>query len=343
MRTSRYTLFGFICFFFTAAFNIGMGILVYSLAQNANTLVKVIAILGVIAFAALFCTIADYIRRKVMIERPLNEILKATELMARGNFKIRLIPHNSYQNYDEFDYIKEDLNKMANELSKSEVLKSDFIANVSHEIKTPLSVIQNYAKMLDDDTLSVNTRKKYLSILIKACNNLSNLVTNILKLNKLENDKLTPEIKKFNLSESLINQILSYEELIDKKKIVLNCDIEENLYITSEESYLAIIWNNLMSNAIKFTNKGGTISVSLKKMDDKYIVKVSDTGIGMDKETGKYIFDKFYQGDTSHSKEGNGLGLALVKRVITILGGSISVESEVGKGTTFKIIIKEEV
>ena len=131
-----------------------------------------------------------------------------------------------------------------------------------------------------------------------------------------------------------------FEELIEQKEIELICDIEEDLYIISEESYLEIIWNNLISNAIKFTEPKGTIKISLKKVENKYQIMISDTGIGMDKETGAHIFDKFYQGDTSRSKEGNGLGLALVKRVIDLLGGSISVESEINKGTTFIVIVK---
>ena len=165
------------------------------------------------------------------------------------------------------------------------------------------------------------------------------LFSNILKLNKLENQRLIPDIKEFNLSESLINQVLMYEELIEKKNITLDCDIEEDLIITSEESYLEIVWNNLMSNAIKFTKD--TIKVTLKKENNKYIINFIDNGIGMDKNTGMHIFDKFYQGDTSHSKEGNGLGLPLVKEVINILGGEISVSSELGKGSNFEIVIKE--
>ena len=276
-----------------------------------------------------------------MIDRPLKEILHATELMSRGDFQVRCTTNHSYKDYDEFDLIKNDLNNMAKELSKSEVLKNDFIANVSHEIKTPLSIIQNYAKALENEQLPLEIKQKYLSNLQEACKKLNNLVTNILKLNKLENQKLALEITTFNLSESLTDQIIQYEELIDKKKLVLECDIEDNLFINSEKNYLEIIWNNLISNAIKFSNIGAKVCISLKKSIDEYVFTISDNGCGMDSETGAHIFDKFYQGDTSHSKEGNGLGLALVKKVIDVLGGSISVESEVGVGTTFTVNIKE--
>lgn len=341
MRGFKYTVAGFICFLLTISFNVGMGIFVYSLIEDDPLYIKIIAVIVLIFLSATICTIIDYIRRKIMIERPLNEILNATKLITKGNFKVRLIPHHSYESLDEFDLIKVNLNKLAEELSKSEILKTDFIANVSHEIKTPLSVIQSYASALKNNNLADDVRKKYLQNLQEACKKLTNLITNILKLNKLENQKIALEIKKFNLSESITNQILQYEELIDNKEINLECEIEEDIIINSEESYLELIWNNLISNAIKFTEKNGTIKVSLNKQNNYYIIKISDTGCGMDKETGLHIFDKFYQADTSHSKEGNGLGLALVKKVIDILGGTIEVESEIGVGTTFTVTIME--
>ena len=270
-----------------------------------------------------------------------NEILEVTKLMTRGNFKVSLKTKHTYNDYDAYDMIKEDLNKMAKELSKSEMLKNDFIANVSHEIKTPLAVINSYAKVLSDSSISEDERKKYLHNLQLSCNKLNTLVTNILKLNKLENQKLLPKFTSFNLSELLSDQILQFEELLEKKNIELICDIEDDLMINSEKNYLEIVFNNLMSNAIKFSHNSGIINISLKKQDDKYTIIFKDNGCGMDSETGKHIFDKFYQADTSHSKEGNGLGLALVKKVIDIIGGKISVESEIGVGTTFTIVIKE--
>ena len=341
MRNFKYTLFGFFMFFLTTGFNVVLGVLVYNSIKEKSDLIVAAIILGVILVSAAICTAIDYLRRKIMIERPMNEILDATDMMTRGNFKIDLVPKHSYEYFDEYDILKENLNKMANELSKSEVLKNDFIANVSHEIKTPLAVIQNYAKALKNPSLDNEVKNKYLDNLTEACQKLNGLITNILKLNKLENQKLLSEIKEFNLSNLLANQVLQFESLIEKKEIDLVCEIEEDLFIKNEESYLEIIFNNLMSNAIKFSNPKGMIYVGLKKEKQNYHITFKDTGCGMDKETGKHIFDKFYQGDTSRSKEGNGLGLALVKRVIDIIGGSISVESEIGVGTKFTIMIKE--
>lgn len=340
MRNFKYTIFGFFMFFLTTGFNVVLGVLVYNSIKEKSDIVVAAIILGVILVSAAICTAIDYLRRKIMIERPMNEIVDATQLMARGNFKIDLVPKHSYEYFDEYDILKENLNKMANELSKSEVLKNDFIANVSHEIKTPLAVIQNYAKALKNPSLDSETKEKYISNLVEACQKLNGLITNILKLNKLENQKLLPEIKEFNLSELLANQVLQFESLIEKKEIDLVCEIEEDLFIKSEESYLEIIFNNLMSNAIKFSNPKGMIYVGLKKEKQNYHITFKDSGCGMDKETGKHIFDKFYQGDTSRSKEGNGLGLALVKRVIDIIGGSIHVTSQIGEGTEFIITIR---
>ena len=337
MRSVKDTIIGYFFFLVSCFFSAGVALVTYKLLINETPTFRILmVIVSIILTAALF-SIIDYFRRKIMIGRPLKEIQDATRLMAKGDFEIRLTKNHSVENYDEFDYIKDDLNKMAQELSKSEVLKNDFIANVSHEIKTPLSVIQSYAKLLENPALHESDKKRYLKSLQDACKNLSTLVTNILKLNKLEHQKLLPELKRYNLSESLINQILQYEELIENKSINLNCDIEEDVYITSEESYLDLIWNNLVSNAIKFTNANGNITISLKKDKDKVIVKVADDGIGISQEHGHHIFDKFYQADTSHYQEGNGLGLALVKKVIDILGGTIYVESEENKGSTFTV------
>lgn len=342
MRKISKGILGYLFFFILLMLNSSLAVVFYSLIETKEKSTIAILILIFILLSSLICTLLDIIRRKITIERPLKDILSATKKMAQGNFNILLLPDHKKQNYTSYDYIKNDLNYLAKELSKNEILKNDFISNVSHEIKTPLAVIQNYVKLLMDNNLDQETKEKYLISLQMACNKLSNLVTNILKLNKLENQILKSEFKEFNLTESITNQILQYESIIDKKKIDLNCDLEDDIYIFNEENYLELIWSNLISNAIKFTDNKGSINISLLKLNDEVIFKIKDTGCGIDTETGKHIFDKFYQGDTSHSKEGNGLGLALVKKVIDILGGEISVESELGKGTTFIVKIKGE-
>ena len=345
-RTSRQkllTVTGYFLFFLTVVLTVtvALGIFVAvnrsSGGDTATITVTMLIAIGVLS--ALF-TLIDLIRRKIMVNRPVNKILDATERIAAGDFSVRLYATHTYEKYDEYDLIMENLNIMAAELEKSEILKTDFVSNVSHELKTPLAIIQNYVSLLQKPGLDDETRQKYAQTVSEATVRLSDLVTNILKLNKLENQQLTPEISRFRLDEALAEAVLQYEDLIDSKELTLACELEE-ISISSSQSYLEIVWNNLISNAIKFTEKGGRIELSLKREGGNAVVRVSDSGCGISPEIGARIFDKFYQGDTSHAGEGNGLGLALVKKVIDVLGGEISVSSEVGVGSTFTIVLKD--
>lgn len=329
-------------FFLVIAAVVTVTIPVYGLIaeKSENNAVVAVVMLSVILFLTLTCTVIDFIRRKITVDRPVKEILDATDKIAAGDFSVRLKITHDFKHYGELDYIKENLNKMAAELSKTEVLHNDFTSNVSHELKTLLAVIQNYAAALQTDALDVETRKKYAQTLVSTSKRLTSLIMNILKLNKLENQSLTPEYTKIRLDEMLAQTILQYEEPIERKNLRLECDLDE-VELVSCPDYLDIVWNNLFSNAVKFTDMGGTISVRLKKNNGRVSVWISDTGCGISKATGAHIFEKFYQGDTSHSKEGNGLGLALVKKAIDVIGGEIEVESELGKGSTFKVTLKE--
>ncbi len=332
---------GAISFFVLIAFIMQMAILCYDFITEKTSSISLIAILILIEIIILatLCTIFDWIRRKIMVDRPTKKILEATEKIARGDFSVRLKIKREYGKYSEYDLIMANLNKMAIELEKNEVLKTDFISNVSHEIKTPLAVIQNYTILLEDQTLDNETRKNYSKILIGASKRITDLITNILKLNKLENQEIQEKHEKFNLTDSLAESVVAFESIIENKGIELNCDFDE-VSVFSSKSLLEIVWNNLISNAIKFTPSDGRIDVVLRQKGKDAEISVKDTGCGMTSEVGSRIFEKFYQGDTSHSTQGNGLGLALVKKVIDILGGEISVQSEIGKGTTFTILLK---
>lgn len=339
-----FSIFGFCLFFLTVGITSTCSVLVFNYVSNVangNNVVIVFSVIGVIIVGAIFCTICDVIRRRAMVERPVSQILKATEKIASGDFSVRLIPNHDYLKYDEYDLIYENINTLATELSKNELLKNDFISNVSHEIKTPLAVIQNYAQSLNNKKLDDKKKEEYIKGLVEQTKKLSDLISNILKLNKLENQKIVAEKEKFNLSELVRTTTLQFEEMIENKGLDLECDIDE-IEIVSYQYLLEIVLNNLISNAIKFTNQG-KIFISLKKQNQFVVVKVKDTGIGMDNEVGQHIFDKFYQGDKSRSTEGNGLGLALVKKVIDTIGGEISVESKVGVGTTFTIKLKQNI
>jgi signal transduction histidine kinase len=236
----------------------------------------------------------------------------------------------------------EDFNKMAEELGSTETLKTDFITNVSHEIKTPLSVIQSYAVAIQDDDLSAGERHEYGQTIVEASKKMTELVTNILKLNKLENQEILPAPEPYALDEQLRQCVLSYEELWDKKNITLVGDDINEVTVAQDKSLLELVWNNLISNAIKFTDEGGTIILTLKEENGDAVVSVKDTGCGMSEDIEAHIFDRFYQGDASHSAEGNGLGLALVKKVIALIGGEISVMSLPEKGTVFTVKLRIE-
>lgn len=344
-RKFKHSFFSFFALFSMVTITLTFTVIIYDAVRKhfGDDTKTIAAIMLLVDFElALLCTTADWIRRKFTVNDSLEQILEATEQITSGNFNVRLTPKHSFRNYDDFDVIMENLNQMAEELSKNETLNMDFVSNVSHEIKTPLAIIRNYSAALQNEMISKEERTSYVKTILQASDRLSALVTNVLKLNKLENQKIVSEMQAVRLDEMLVQTIFSFEESIEEKNIELVCDIDE-VSITSSPAHLEIIWNNLLSNAVKFTPVGGKISVSLKKAQNGATVKISDTGIGMSEETGKRIFDKFYQGDGSHSKEGNGLGLALVKKVIDVLGGQISVESELGKGSTFTVTVKEDI
>lgn len=334
------TVYGFIIFFFTILLTSTSSIFVFYMISAAtdNVFLIALAVIGVIIVCTLFCSASDMIRRKFMVEKPVNKILYATERIAMGDFSVKLELEHDYNKYDEYDLIFDNINTMTAELSRNEILKNDFISNVSHEIKTPLAVMQNYAKTLQLENIDESKRKECLNGLILQSNKISNLISNILKLNKLDNQEIVPEIIEFDLGELVRTCTLSFEQLIENKNLELVCDIDD-VTIVSSQTLLELVINNLISNAIKFTDNG-EINVSLKSNDDYVVLKVQDTGCGISKEVGEHIFDKFYQGDTSRASEGNGLGLSLVKRVIDLIGGEIAVESSINVGSTFIIKLK---
>lgn len=292
-----------------------------------------------ILFLCITFSVIDSIRRKMNFGIPLERILEATQEITKGNFKVRLKPIHRIGFRNELDVIMEDFNKMAEELDGNASMKTDFIADVSHEFKTPLSVIHNYATLLQSTELSEDNRQEYAQILADTSKALSELVSNILKLNKLENQQIFPERKFFNLSEQLCECMLHFEDAFERKNININLQLDEELLVKADYELLTHVWNNLFSNAIKFNHEGGEINLKLECHGRFAVVTVNDTGCGMTKETSEHIFEKFYQGDSSRSTHGNGLGLALAKRVIDITGGDITVESEVGKGTTFTVFL----
>lgn len=292
-----------------------------------------------VVLLSLIITVIDSIRRKIMVDRPVKRITQAAQKMIQGDFSVRIKPIKTLNTEDKFNEIIECLNKMASELSSTETLRTDFISNVSHELKTPLTVIQNYGTMLTTPGLSEDKRIEYSSAIINSSKKLSDLISNILRLNKLENQQIFPNIQSYDLGEQLCECLLSFEELIDSKALTVETDIQDEVMVNTDKEMMSIVWNNLFSNAIKFTPESGKLSLRLKTQGNNAVVSISDTGCGISPDVGEHIFDKFYQGDTSHTTQGNGLGLALVKRIIDITKSYICVESEIGKGSTFTVKI----
>ena len=278
-------------------------------------------------------------KMKDTYEEPLHMLAEATEQVANGDFSVYIPTIHTSDRLDYLDVMILDFNKMVEELGSVETLKTDFVSNVSHEMKTPIAIIKNYAELLQTGKGTEEERLEYACNIEEAAGRLSSLISNILRLNKLEHQQIDPEIESYDLCGQLEECILNYEEMWDEKDLDLEVDMEEKAVVDADKSLMELVWNNLFSNAIKFTEPGGRVAVRQTSSDGYAVVEVTDTGCGMSRENIRHIFDKFYQGDTSHSKEGNGLGLALVRRILILMNGEISVVSEEGRGSTFTVRI----
>lgn len=330
------TAAGFILFLIPIIFTVTCSIFLYKgIVERglSSILTAVLFIIYILFTSLIFCSL-DLIRRKLMVEKPVESILETTEKLKNGNFKARFL--KTGKSYGEYGVIMDNLNEMAKSLEKSKILKEDFISNLSHEIKTPVAVIQNYAKALLKKDLPETTKNEYIKTLNQATERLSALVTGILKLYRLENTGALPEKDYFSLSELLRQNVLKFEEQIVAKNIDLYCEISD-FDVLANEFLIESIFQNLISNAVKFTSQDGKIEINLKKNKDEVIFTVSDTGVGIKKEDLSRIFDKFYQADLSRSSMGNGIGLSIVKKAIDLIGGRIEIESELEKGSTFKV------
>lgn len=266
--------------------------------------------------------------------RPIRELINATTELSKGNFDVRI----DLNSPDELRELSDSFNKMAEELGSIEMLRTDFINNFSHEFKTPIVSLKGFAKLLKDDNLSVEERNEYLDIIISESTRLSTLATNVLNLSKIENQKIVTEMKSFDLTESVRRSILLLETNWMKKDLQLDINLEEINYYGNEE-LLNQVWLNLIDNAIKFTPEKGRIEINLVAFKDFITLKIKDTGCGMTYEIQKHIFDKFYQGDSSHITQGNGLGLTMVEKIIKLNNGTIEVKSKLNKGSIFSVYL----
>ena len=315
------------------------GLLVFMNRMEWNEVIQ--SVVPILYWSMIAVGLTLYARREIRrtYEKPMHMLAEAAGRVADGDFSVYVPTLHTSDKLDYLDLMIMDFNKMVEELGSIETLKTDFVSNVSHEMKTPIAIIKNYAEMLQMEYISEEQRKEYAKSVENAAVRLSDLIGNILKLNKLENQRITPDIEVYDVCRQLCECILQFEESWDEKEIELETEIEDVAMIRADASLVELVWNNLLSNAIKFTEPGGQVTIRQISDEKQIRICVSDTGCGMSRESMERIFDKFYQGDTSHSKEGNGLGLALVQRVLELMGGDIQVVSEEGKGSTFTVVL----
>jgi len=268
---------------------------------------------------------------------PVSKLIEAIQEVTNGNFGIQL----EAEAPGELGDLILSFNRMAKELNNIEIFRNDFIVNVSHEFKTPLVAIQGYATLLQDEDLTVVERREYTQMLLEGTRRLSVLSSNILKLSKLDTQDTMVEKENFSLDEQIREAFLLLETQWSEKDMILHIDLEPVVFFGNEE-LLMQVWLNLLGNAIKYSHNQGQITVTLRTNDNSHIVVVQDDGIGMSQEVQEHIFDKFYQGDITHSSEGNGLGLALIKRIVDLSGGFVKVSSISDQGSVFTVILPKE-
>ena len=267
--------------------------------------------------------------------RPIQRVNKAMKKVSEGDFSIRLDESNSV---GEIRELISSYNHMAEELNGIEMFRTDFINNFSHEFKTPIVSIRGFAKQLERDDLTEEQRREYTRIIVNESERLANMSANVLLLTKLENQQIITDKTRYALDEQLRSCILLLEKQWSEKELDLRLELDEISYDGNEEM-MSHVWVNLISNAIKFSPHGGVLEIGCMRVQDFIVAHVRDEGEGMDPATQMRIFEKFYQGDSAHATDGNGLGLSLVKRIVDLCRGKITVESSPGNGTTFSVYL----
>ena len=267
---------------------------------------------------------------------PIKKLRGAMDKVAEGDFSVRLEEKSSSKEIME---IYTGFNLMAHELSSTEILQTDFVSNVSHEFKTPINAIEGYSTLLQDSDNLDDDQREYIDKILFNTQRLSSLVGSILLLSKLENQQIPSHQVEYRLDEQVRQSIVALEPAWEQKDIEFDVELDRVSYL-GNEPMMRHVWDNLISNAIKFSPNGGTVKIHLAKKLKKLLVTVEDQGPGLSEEAQKHIFDKFYQADASHKQEGNGLGLALVKRILTIEKGQITAENIPEGGCRFTVTLR---
>lgn len=288
-----------------------------------------------ILFASTLLFLVIILWRRFVMVRKVGILSDAARKVSAGDYSIRIPPQRRDGKKDEFEVLYEDFNTMTERLGKKAVLGEDFLSNISHEFKTPLSVINNYVTILQSGTLSPEESREYMERIRLASLQLSNMVGDILQISRLEKGKVAVQRTRFDLGDQLVQVILGFDQMLTEKNIEVEAELGEGILIDSDAGLLRIVWNNLLSNAVKFTPEGGMVRVAVFAEGDMVYVSVKDNGCGILPEDLDSIFEKFYQADHSHSTKGNGLGLAMVKNISDLLGCRVEVRSKPGAGAEF--------
>lgn len=268
------------------------------------------------------------------ITEPVRRLNAATKRVAQGDFDVTI----SEATRDELGQLTRNFNRMTHQLRQMETMRSDFVSSISHEFKTPLASIQGFARLLQKKNLPQQQVEEYTQVILEESTRLTNLSSNILRLNALENQSIPHKPSEFSLDEQIRRSVLMLASQWEPKEIEFDLDLDEMDYY-GDQDLLQQVWMNLVGNAVKFSEKGGDIHLTLKEEAAGVLFTCRDEGMGIEPEAQQRIFEKFYQADRSRAREGNGLGLAIVQRILTLCGGSIDFTSEPGKGTTFRVML----
>ncbi len=309
--------------------SVAIGVGLIPISENILSFFTLLFIAGV--YVILSSLAAFYIVSKVFA--PLEELSEASKQVAKGNFDVQ-VKYNGH--LEELESTIDSFNRMVRELNSVEIMRNNFMADVSHEFKTPLAAISGYVTFLQDFELLQEEKDEYIRKIFLNLDKLNELTENILRLSKLEHQEFFDEPVSYRLDEQLREIIVLLEPKWAKKKTIFELDLPEVEY-TGQKGMLFYVWMNLIGNAIKYTEENGVIEIGLIEKKEYCEIFIKDNGIGMTEETIKHIFEKFYQADTSRKTQGNGLGLALCKEIIYKCEGRISVESRLGEGAAFTI------
>lgn len=272
--------------------------------------------------------------------KPVNELVNKMNRLAAGDFKTRLKFGPVISTHSVFKELTVSFNAMAEELENTELLRNDFINNFSHEFKTPIVSIAGFARLLENGDLTEEQRQLYLRSIREESMRLSEMATNVLNLTKVENQKILTDITSFNISEQVRSALLLFEDKWSEKNVDIQLDFDE-FTIEANEELLKQVWINLIDNAFKFVQLGGTVALDIADTDGRLCVRISNTGSEIPQEKLEKVFGKFYQADESHATQGNGIGLAIVKRITELHGGSVYAASENGM-TTFTVSLPKK-